>query len=313
MIQTVAARCPLCGPDFPRGPVAQGVDFEYGTVPDTFSVVSCRTCGTWMLDPRPTDEELPRLYPESYEPYHFDRLPGLVRRGRDLVQRRKVDMLSEVAPPGARIVDVGCGGGALLDLMRRFGPKDWTLAGWDFPGPHLERVAAAGFETIQGPVTEDALPPASVDVFVLNQVLEHFAHPGDVVAALAKLLKPGGALVIETPSTEGLDAKLFGRRYWGGFHFPRHLVLFHGAALTELLRRHGLEARTAQSLPSPAFWIQSFHHAASERPGTRALASLFTLRNPLAVALATGADLLRAPFAPTSNMRVVARKPRSPS
>jgi len=308
MIRTVPALCPLCGPDFPRRRVAEGHDFEYHTVPERFTVVACERCGTFLLDPRPADEEIPRLYPPEYEPYHFDELPALVKRGRDLVQRKKVTALRRVAPPGASIVDVGCGDGALLRLLRREGPADWRLAGWDFPGAHLDRLEAAGFAVHRGDIRPDTLPPDSVDVFVLNQVIEHFARPAEVVHALARQLRPGGVLVLETPDVRGLDARWFRASSWGGYHFPRHLVLFHGDGLGELLRRAGLEVVETRSLASPAFWIQSCHHALVERPLLRVLAPLFSLRNPFAVALATAMDLARLPFGPTSNLRMVARK-----
>lgn len=308
MIRTVPAICPLCGPEFPRRRVGEGHDFEYRTVPDRFTVVECERCGVRLLDPRPADEEIPKLYPPEYEPYHFDELPALVKRGRDMVQMRKVSALESVAPPGARIVDVGCGDGALLRLLRREGPKEWQLAGWDFPGPHLDRLEAAGFEVHRGDIHPDSLPPQSVDVFVLNQVIEHFARPAEVVHALAEQLRPGGVLVLETPDIRGLDARWFGASYWGGYHFPRHLVLFHGKALAQLLQRSGLQVVESRFLASPAFWIQSCHHALSERPVVGALAPLFSLRNPIAVVAATLADLLRLRFGPTSNIRVVARK-----
>ena len=52
-------------------------------------------------------------------------------------------VIERLAAPGARIVDLGCGGGALLRLLRRHGRPDWSLVGWDFPGPHMDRLADA--------------------------------------------------------------------------------------------------------------------------------------------------------------------------
>jgi SAM-dependent methyltransferase len=311
VIATEPATCPLCPPSTERTRIAEGVDFEYATCPDVFTFVRCEGCGTLLLDPRPTDEALPALYPEEYGPYHFDRLPAFVRWGRDQVQQRKVDVLLRFAPPRACVVDLGCGGGALLRLMRRAGRDGLHLVGWDFPGPHLDRLEAEGFEIIRGPVVHGAVAERSVDLFVLNQVIEHFARPREVLEVLARALKPGGTIILETPDTRGLDARLFHARYWGGYHFPRHLVLFHREGLVELLARVGLDTVEARSLPSPAFWIQSFHHVASERRLLRPLTQLLQLNNPLAVVGATAFDLMRAPFAPTSNLRVVARKPET--
>jgi SAM-dependent methyltransferase len=312
VIRTVPAICPLC-PGSSGAPsralVGEGVDFEYRTVSDSFRFVRCEGCGTLLLDPRPADEEIPSLYPPDYGPYRFDSLPGVVRRARDLVQRRKVAILLPHAGERARVVDLGCGGGALLRLMRAHGRPSWSLAGWDFPGEHLDRVEAQGFEVIRGPVEPGLVPDASVDAFVLNQVIEHFPEPARVVEVLAAALKPGGVLVIETPDTGGLDARWFRRRYWGGYHFPRHLVLFDERTLAELVRRAGLEVVERKRLTSPSFWLHSFHHAAGESGAFRWTQPFFTKSNPLALLLATAFDLARAPFGPTSNLRIVARRP----
>jgi len=194
--------------------------------------------------------------------------------------------------------------------MRRHGRASWKLSGWDFPGPHLDRVEKEGFAVIRGAVEPGLVPDASVDAFVLNQVIEHFPEPARVLAVLARALKPGGVLVIETPNVDGLDARWFRRRYWGGYHFPRHLVLFDERTLAELVRRAGLEVAESARLASPSFWMHSFHHAAEESRLFRWTRPLFTKANPLALGLATGFDLARARFGPTSNLRIVARRPR---
>jgi SAM-dependent methyltransferase len=307
-VRTVPGRCPLCADGAEMRPVGRGVDFEYATTPQEFEFKSCQGCGTWILDPRPADDEIAALYPADYGPYQFDALPAVVRRARDFVQSRKVRVLARYAATGARILDLGCGAGGLLRLLRSRGRSDWHLIGWDFPGEHLDRVRALGFEVIDRPFELKNAPEGVADVVVLNQVLEHFARPDDVMRAVARLLVPGGVALIETPDIDGLDSRLFSRRYWGGFHFPRHLVLFNRNGLERLVADAGFEIVKVEHLASPAFWIQSFHHYFSERRGLRGLSALFTARNPLALGMVTALDFATAPFHPTSNIRVVARK-----
>ena len=287
--------------------VASGIDFEYGVTGDQeFTVAACG-CGVRFLDPRPADDQIAALYPEDYEPYRFDRLPAPVRAGRMLVQLGKVRLIKSLVGDRAQVVDLGCGAGALLRLLRRWGRRGWQLRGWDFPGPHLERLRAAGFEVIEGPVST-ALAPRGVDLYILAQVIEHFADPDRVLAVLSSSLAPGGRILLETPDTDGLDARLFSRRHWGGYHFPRHLVLFNRRTLAALVERAGLIVERVESLPSPAFWVQSAHHALAARGAAR-LSSLFTLSNPLLVAAATAFDLAQRRLGPTTNLRLVARKP----
>jgi SAM-dependent methyltransferase len=307
-VAVVRGVCPLCGPGYPPIPIARGRDFEYHTTGDQeFQVNRCATCATLVLDPRPADHEIASLYPPEYEPYRFDALNPVVRLGRDVVQRGKTRLLAAHAPAGGTIVDVGCGGGALLRLVAAHHPGRFRLVGWDYPGPHLERLAATGIDVIAAPI-EEAHVPRDVDLFVLNQVIEHVPHPDQLVITLANALRPGGHLLIETPDTSGLDARWFRDRHWGGYHFPRHMVLFNPENLATLVERCGLRVVETAHLASPAFWVQSLHHTAIESRFAW-LAPLCTLRNVPLVAAVAAWDTLRSRVAPTSNQRMVARRP----
>ena len=305
-IRTVPGRCPLCADGTPTSVVGRGRDFEYATTDVEFTVVRCCGCGTQFLDPRPADEEIAGLYPETYMPYRFDALPAPVRAARDWVQTSKVRAIAEHARAGSRILDLGCGGGALLRLLRRRGDASWRLTGWDYPGPHVQQLAADGFNVVEAPICVEHARPRSADGVVMNQVIEHFAAPDEIVRLTKIVLEPGGFLFIETPDTAGLDAGLFRSRYWGGYHFPRHLVLFDSSSLCELLKREGFSIVSVKHLASPSFWVQSFHHALQETRFAFA-APLLTVANPLALGAATAVDLLTLPFHATSNVRVVAR------
>lgn len=299
--------CPLCGPGYPHVDLAEGPDFEYATTDaQEFRLVRCRNCATVVLDPRPVDRDIARLYPQEYEPYRFDTMNRVVRAARNFVQRHKADLIARFARPGDTIVDVGCGNGALLRLLRAHHGDRFRLIGWDYPGPHLEQLASRGIAVIDAPI-EAAHAPHDVDVFVLNQVIEHVPHPDRLLAMLADALRPGGHIVIETPDTAALDARLFARRYWGGYHIPRHMVLFNETNLRTLVQRSGMRVVETAHLASPAFWVQSLHHAASESR-IAPLASLCSLQNVPLVALFAAFDIVRARLTATSNQRLVARR-----
>jgi SAM-dependent methyltransferase len=146
------------------------------------------------------------------------------------------------------------------------------------------------------------------DVEILNQVIEHFADVRRLLETCSRLLKPGGHLFIETPSTEGIDSRLFHQRYWGGYHFPRHFYLFDEGTLKRLLGEHGFEPIRTRYLTSPAFWVQSFHHFLIDH-GMKRLANFFSVRNAPLLALFTLLDITIALLGnKTSNMRIVAKK-----
>jgi|JI8StandDraft_2_1071088.scaffolds.fasta_scaffold28934_2 SAM-dependent methyltransferase len=288
-------------------PIATGRDFEYGTCDNEFQFLQAQPSGLVFLANRPVAEALPVIYPDHYEPYRFESFPGLLRRARDWVQRGKVRVIRQYAPPGGDILDVGCGSGQLLRLIRAHGRADWKLHANEMHQPSLDRLAEQGFITHAGPIQQvpgDAL----FDVIVLNQVIEHFADVHGLLAACRRLLRPGGVLLIETPSTSGMDFELFKTRHWGGYHVPRHFYLFNAHSLGQLLAEHGFAVKNTQYLASPAFWTQSLHHRAMESRLAR-WAAWFHLKNLPLTALVTLIDLVRIALGlKTSNMRVAARR-----
>ena len=143
---------------------------------------------------------------------------------------------------------------------------------------------------------------------ILNQVIEHVSNPRLVIRNIKDHLKTDGIIFIETPSWEGVDASLFSSRYWGGYHFPRHFVIYSKSSLCTLLRSEGLEILSTTYLASPTFWIQSCHHFLLEA-GWGKLSGFFTNKNPLLLAIFTAIDLVSILIGkPTSNMRIIAVK-----
>ncbi len=288
-------------------PLARGRDFEYGTCSNEFEFVRSLPSGLVYLRERPAPNELGRIYPPHYEPYRFESFPAFIRMARDFVQRGKVNVVRQLAGEKADLLDVGCGSGAMLRLLRRYGKPGWVLHANEMHEPSLLRLDQEGFVTHPGPI-EQVPGQARFDVILLNQVIEHFADIDALLQACRRLLKPGGYLLVETPSTSGLDFKWFRARHWGGYHFPRHFYLFNGDNLSRLLSSHGLQVSRVSYLASPAFWTQSLHHRVSESRWPK-LARWFHLTNvPLTMAV-TAFDLLRAACGGrTSNIRVVARR-----
>lgn len=301
--------CPICRRSDDAPVVAVGRDFEYDTCAEQFTLRRCATCDVIYLSPRPDACELERIYPPQYNAFHFHRIRNpIVRGGRQWVQKGKVSAIRRLVPPDADIIDVGCGSGALLQLMARHGSPGWRLVGSDFNADALAALEPSGIATLVGRFEELELD-RQFDLIILNQAIEHFDDPAAVVAKAAEALKPGGILFIETPCTEGFDARLFHARYWGGYHIPRHWTLFSRSSIRRLLGDNGFDDVSIRFLASPSFWIQSCHHYFLDRGYPTWWVKLWVFRNPLLLAAFTLADTACARLGlPTSNMRVIARR-----
>jgi 2-polyprenyl-3-methyl-5-hydroxy-6-metoxy-1,4-benzoquinol methylase len=282
-------------------------DFEYLTCHNLFDIRRAGDSDLLYVFPQPCPDALSTIYPRHYIPFQFHQLRGLVRWARDFVQGKKAKVILRFAGTHGKILDVGTGSGMLLRQVARIARSKQNLYANDFSESALAPLKAEGFQAILGRA-ELLDTPERFQVICLNQVLEHLQDPVAVVNRLTALLAPGGYLFIETPNTDSLDAHLFARRYWGGYHIPRHFWLFSEASLRQLLTASGLLISEVHYLASPAFWIQSFHHALFDK-GWPVLARFFSEKNPLLLAPATALDLLIASMGrKTSNIRVIAQK-----
>lgn len=214
-------------------------DRLYATTEKSFLVVECARCRLLRLFPKPTPEELSSYYPTNY--WHAnpgDQITALEDLYRRFVSWDHVRFLESAirhAGPGL-VLDVGCGGGLILRLLRERGHQ---VLGSDFS---LDAARVAWIQNhvpvFCGTLSQAPLPPASLSVLSMFHVLEHLYEPQDYLNAAHRLLKPGGRLVVQVPNAASWQFLLFGEA-WNGIDVPRHLHNFRLADLTVLLDRCG--------------------------------------------------------------------------
>lgn len=111
-----------------------------------------------------------------------------------------IDERSPVA--GRRLVDVGCGGGILAEAMAHRGAAVTAVDMGEAPLAVARRHATdAGLAIDYRLSTAEALAeasPESFDIVCCLEMLEHVPDPAAVVAACARLAKPGGHLYFST-------------------------------------------------------------------------------------------------------------------
>jgi SAM-dependent methyltransferase len=250
------------------------------------------------------------IYPQNYYAYEADG-DGLVARLRRRWEGGKVRQYRDLVGAGPRrILDVGCGNGRFLALLRDFGPAEWSLAGIDFDADAARQCAEKGFETHVARVEDFEAADASFDGVIMLQLIEHVDDPGAICERVLALLRPGGCFIVETPNLAGIDYRLFRKSWWGHYHFPRHWNLFSTPALRRLLEDRGFEIERCEYLISTSAWTISLHNYFLGRGFPDRFVRLFHFKNPLLLAIFVIVDFLRARLGfQTSNQRVVARKP----
>jgi SAM-dependent methyltransferase len=137
-------------------------------------------------------------------------------------QERRLEMICQAAPPratAARVLENGCGVGMYLAPLRRALNTSWVY-GLEYD---LARAAEAGRRQMPALVVCGAgeqlpYPSNSFDVVLSNEVIEHVQDDRQALAEMARVLKPGGRLILFCPNrwyfveTHGI--------YWRGrYHF----------------------------------------------------------------------------------------------
>ncbi|MGD2111132.1 MAG: class I SAM-dependent methyltransferase [Phycisphaerae bacterium] len=179
---------------------------------------------------------------------------------RFVEQRRLACIRKMVAAcPGDRILEVGCGGGHVLQLF-----PDSELTGVDVSGEMLRKARRnlEGYRVVllKGELDELDLPAGSFDRVVCSEVLEHVVDPAEMLRQIDRVLRPRGRAVMTFPNdrlVNGIKHLVrrsglrfvppFRRVSWGGDRY--HLHVWSTAQMRALLSRHW-EIRQERFAPS---------------------------------------------------------------
>ena len=237
----LGAGCTACGGQESRVlfPVT---DRLYGTTRETFHIVECVACGLLRLSPQPSPDEFGAYYPKRY---WFDPAENaasrMEERYRRLVLRDHVHFVERALRESGEsgpVLDVGCGGGLFLGMLREQG---YRVLGLD-----VSREAAGlawrrhHVPAITGDLAAAPVAPASCAAVTMFHVLEHVARPQAYLGEAYRLLGPKGRVVVQVPNAASWQFALLGRR-WNGVDAPRHLHLFRGADMERMLEAAGFE------------------------------------------------------------------------
>lgn len=308
-LKLTAAVCCVCDAGDARQ-VGAGEDYEYRTSDDVFSAMQCRSCESVYLNPRPDASEFKRIYPPKYHAFNFSEQGfGIVYQIRARLEAKRLLSFCSDLPTDARILDVGCGDGFHLRLLKKYGAKSWTLEGVDLDERAVAMAEKSGLKVYQGSIERLKLPENSYDLTFMIQTVEHLEKPYETLTEIRNVLKPEGKLVIVTDNTDALDFKIFKGGYWGGYHFPRHWNLFNKNSLAKLAAKAGFETIEIKTIVSPVNWVYSIHNAlvAWNAPGF--LINRFTLKSTVSLSAFTSLDVVLQKFGRGALLRAVLQKP----
>jgi len=203
---------------------------------DTFSIDRCVRCGLGHTVPHPRD--MRPYYPDRY----YGKRHGIFSRH---CAKRRLGFVAAAVPNGSgrMLLDIGCGDGSFLLAAREVG---WDVLGTELnPGPARDNGLDVRKSIDQFPAS------ASFDCITMWHTLEHMLDILSMLLNIARLLKPGGKLIVAVPDFGGLQARIFGPK-WLHADVPRHLYHFDAKALLHCLGATGFSVQQK--------WHQEFEY-----------------------------------------------------
>jgi SAM-dependent methyltransferase len=274
--------CRCCG----SGSVTLRGRKKGGFIPREFEFHGCDDCGFIAVEPFSGYEIYNDAYyrgagPDPYVDYEAeyhgwrtsDRLlefEDLARIAEHFFASLQVERL-DPKPLHLRWLDFGCGAGAFLKYLR----SRQTIAGstLDLTGHDVGSYADLlktkdGFRILNfDELTRE--PEAQFDVISMIEVIEHLPSPLEPAQLVARLLKPGGLLLLTTGNLESPVARKQGIHY--RYCAPEiHVSLFNPRCLSQLYQRVGLTPMAVRYRGAVKFKVlKSLRH----RPVLRTIAA----------------------------------------
>ncbi len=213
--------CRLCSHD--------KIDFRYQV--KGFRIGVCAECGLLQMLDEDTSVTSQLIYGADY----FKRGKYRSDTAEIAEQRRRLSMLESATKfQGGRVLDLGCATGSFITLAK----EKFEVWGLEISHDAVNSAKARNSEIAEkilcGSIEDTPLPEKSFDAVTCWDVIEHVEHPVAVIDKIKRILKPGGALLLSTPNSGALSARVFGRR-WAFMTPPEHICLFNRATMYKLL------------------------------------------------------------------------------
>lgn len=225
---------------------------KYFGIGDEFDYLECGACKSLSIMVIPQNME--RYYPHDYYSYAirpYTRLSGFLKCKRDRYYLDGsswmgcilsylfpvppyIEWLHNLALPiGSSILDVGSGGGSLIVNLRDAG---FSATGIDsYIGRPI--IHPNGAKVLQQSLEETS---GTYDCIMLHHCLEHMAEPSVSLGHIARLLNPGGKVLIRVPMANTHAWKTY-KGNWFQLDAPRHFVIYSHKGLCELAAKSGFK------------------------------------------------------------------------
>ena len=213
-----------------------------------FKYYRCPHCGLVTTLPLPTDSQITDHYQQKFNQGNYELLrryaPDYMKVYQDMAKRLSLYCRQhQKSLKKAKLLDIGTFTGEYMEAASQLGADVYgtelqseavKIANQKFPG-----------KIIEANILNTAFPHQNFDIITLLGLIEHVVNPDKLMTRVAKLLKPNGLIMIQTPNAGSLLARSMGK-YWPPYAPIEHIHLFSRQSLELLLHQNGFDNLTYQ-------------------------------------------------------------------
>jgi SAM-dependent methyltransferase len=239
--------CPLCGNENTN--IKPSVYSK-----DPWIIKMCARCRLVYLENPPSYEDLYENYAwektsrqvsdeKKKKESAFRRGVRVIERYKDsLIRRDKLMTLVKQYFPAGPIIDIGCGGGEVMNrLNQKYIPYGVEISK-HLSGKAQQIAKSRGGRVFCGNALLglDAFEKDFFAAAIMSAYLEHESAPREVLQKIMRTLQSGAHLIIKVPNYGCLNRIVMGRK-WCGFRYPDHVNYWTPKTLIKIIKDTGFQ------------------------------------------------------------------------
>lgn len=228
---------------------------DYTVTNESFTILSCQSCGFKFTNPRPTDDTIGTYYKSETYISHSNTNKGLVAKLyktiRTYTLKKKLALVNANVPRGT-ILDYGCGTGMFLKTCQ---DNQWKAFGTEPDNDARNLASQQGLTVFSDKARlQTYITNEQFDAITLWHVLEHVTDLDETLTFFKNRLKPNGVLIIAVPNHKSYDAIHYGSS-WAAYDVPRHIYHFEPATLQKTLANYGFVLKQMKPMKFDSFYV----------------------------------------------------------
>lgn len=239
------------------------------------SVISCKNCGFYHVNPIPKLKDLEKMYTHKY---YQELKPIYIKKDEseknywNLTFDDKLETIERVIKKkNKKILDIGCGPGFFLQRAKE---KGWNVLGIEPSSKAVKYAKDKGISIIESTFESFLLTnKEKFDVIHSKFFLEHVPNPKNICNECYALLNPNGIICFEVPNDFNILQKIVidklnKKPYW--IVSPQHINYFSITSLQNLLKKTGFTPFYAEStFPLELFLLFGFDYINNDKIGRK--------------------------------------------